>query len=222
MIGSTKSHPASFILRRIAPAVVFTAALVITPAGPGAAETNVYSGAPISLELVDADLQKLLITFSDLTELVFVVDSRTFEMGGLNHLVTVDYEMVPWDQALDEILAKAGLEWTVEGKILWIHLPEFAPDGDRNFTGDVINLRLEDAMLADVLSTMSKLTELDIRFDPDIETTISVQLRGVPWDQVLDFILRISGFESTRDGSGIEVFKISDSLVLKVIATSEI
>jgi type II secretory pathway component HofQ len=222
MIRSQLAPTASFIVRGIAPVVFFTAALAITPAVPAVAQTSVYSGAPISLELVDADLQKLLTAFSDMTDFVFVVDSQTVEMGGLAHLVTVDYKSIPWDQALDEILIASGLTWTLEGRVLWIHQPDSGPDGDRNFTGDAINLRLEDAKLTDVLRSLAKVTGLGIEFDPDVETTISVALRSVPWDQVLDLILRISGFDYTQDGNSIEVFKISDSKGIQLVATSGI
>ena len=57
MKGSKHNRAASFIVRRIAPVAFFTAALVVTPAGPAPAGTDVYSGAPISLELVDADFR---------------------------------------------------------------------------------------------------------------------------------------------------------------------
>lgn len=221
MIGTENIHTASFIARRIAPAVFFAAAIAISPTVPASAEAPVYSGAPISLELIDADLQRVLTVFSHATDLFFAVDSRTVEMGGLDHLVTVDFESVPWDKALDEILAASGLEWTLEGKVLWIHLPDSGPGGDRNFTGDAINLRLEDAKLADVLSNLAKVTGLGIEFDPDVETTVSVALRSVPWDQVLDLILRISGFDYSQEGDGIEVFKISDAKGMQLIATSE-
>ena len=222
MIGSKVIRTASFIVRRITPVVIFTAALVVTPAVPASAESPVYSGAPITLEIDEADLQTLLTTFTDLTDFVFVADSRTVEIGGLDQLVTVDYEMIPWDQALDEILMASGLEWTLEGKVLWIHLPGSRPGGDRNFTGDTINLRLEDAKLADVLRSLSKVTGVKIEFDPDLETTVSVALRSVPWDQVLDLILRISGFDYTQGDSGIEVFRVTDTKGMQLIATSGI
>lgn len=213
---------ASFIIRRIAPIVFFTAALAITPTVPAFAEGGFYSGEPISLELVDADLQRVLSVFSKATDFVFAIDAQTVEKGGLDHLVTVDYKLIPWDQALDEILTTSGLSWTLEGRVLWIYLPDSEPTGDRNFTGDAINLRLKDAKLTDVLRNLEKVTGLGIEFDPDIETTISVALRSIPWDQVLDLILRISGFGYTQEGNGIEVFKVSDTKGIQLIATSEI
>ena len=128
----------------------------------------------------------------------------------------------PGDQALDEILIASGLTWTLEGKVLWIHMPNSAPGGDRNFTGDAINLRLEDAKLTDVLRSLVKLTGLEIEFDPDVEATISIALRSVPWDQVLDLILRISGFDYTQDGNSIEVFKVRDTKGMQLISASSL
>ena len=222
MIRSKLIRMTSLIVRRIAPVVFLTAVVTAIPAGHASAQTSVYSGAPISLELVDADLQDLLTAFSDMTDFVFVVDSQTAEMGGLDHLVTVDYKSIPWDQALDEILIASGLTWTLEGKVLWIHLPNSGPGGDRNFTGDAINLRLEDAKLTDVLRSLAKVTGLGIEFDPDIETTISVALRSVPWDQVLDLILRISGFDYFQEGNSIEVFRVRDTKGMQLINASAI
>lgn len=222
MIRSQPIRKASFFVSRIAPIVFFTAALAITPAVTVSAEGGIYSGAPISLDIVDADLEQLLTTFSEMTELVFAVDARTVETGGLDHRVTVEYKSIPWDQALDEILTASGLSWTLEGKVLWIHLPESEPIGDRNFTGEAINLRLKDARLTDVLGSLSKVTGVEIDFDPDIETTISVALRSVPWDQVLDLIFRISGFDFSQQGSSIEVFRVSDTKGMQLIAISEI
>jgi type II secretory pathway component HofQ len=207
MIGSQHIRAASFLARRIAP-VVCAAALMVTPSGTGSAESVDYAGAPISLELVDADLQQVLTVFSQATDLVFAVDAQTVEMGGLDHLVTVDYEEIPWDQVLDEILIASGLTWTLEGKVLWIHLPAYRPDGDRNFTGDPIKLRLEDADIRDVLLKFAKITSLEIDLEPEVQGSVSLNLRDVPWDQSLDFIFRIHGLDSTQSGDSLSVFGI--------------
>ena len=222
MTRSELNRTASFIVRRIAPLVVITAAFAVTSTVPVFAEGELYSGAPISLELIDADLKSVLTVFSKTTDFFFAVDAQTVEMGGLDHLVTVDYEEVPWDRALDEILIASGLTWTLEGKVLWIHLPNSGPGGDRNFTGDAINLRLDDAKLTDVLRSLEKVTGLTIEFNPDIETTISVALRSVPWDQILDLILRISGFDYSHEGSGIEVFSVTDTKGMQLIDASSL
>jgi type II secretory pathway component HofQ len=212
MIGSITRHTGSFIVRRIAPALVFTAILT----GPAIADAEVYTGAPITLDITDADLKDVLEIFADITDFVFAVDAQTAETGGLDQTVTVNYELVAWDRVLDEILIEAGLDWTLEGRVLWIHLPAHAPTGDRNFTGDAITLRLRDVELADVFETLSKVTGFDMEFDPHVEGTITVSLREIPWDQVLDLILRISGYEYVQEGEVLNVFKTSDGQGLQL------
>lgn len=205
MITATKTLRA----QGIRPAAILMAALVLSPVASPAAE--MYSGQAINLELDHADLGDVLAIFSELTDLVFAVDSQTIAANGFEGVVSAIYESVPWDRALAEILTEAGLDWTVEGRVLWVHLPGYPPTGDRNFTGDAINLRLDEAKVADVLGTMSKVSGLKIDFDPDLETTVSVRLRSIPWDQALDLILRISGFDYAVDDGVVEVIKIGDA-----------
>jgi len=210
------------LINHIASAVIIAGALVSTPVIFGGTGAGVYSGAPINLDLVDADLEAVLSVFSDATEMIFAMDAQTAANGGLDHLVSVTYESVPWDRALEEILSEAGLEWTLEGKVLWIHLPAYTPTGDRNFTGDAIDLRLADAKLVDVLGTMSKVSGLIMDFDPNLETTVSVKLRSVPWDQALDLILRISGFDYAMENDVLKLFPVSDTKGMQLINQSEI
>lgn len=214
MINATKL----FSVPKCRPAAMLMAALVLSPVASPAAE--IYSGQAINLDLADADLGDVLASFSELTDLVCVVDSRTVAANGLDRVVSVTYDSVPWDRALAEILSEAGLEWTLEGKVLWIHLPDNPPTGDRNFTGDAINLRLEEAKVADVLETMEQVSGIGIEFDPDIDATVSVRLRSIPWDQALDLILRISGFDYAVDGGVIEVVKIGNAEGMQLMTSS--
>ena len=211
MIGSGNSQKGTDVVRRVAMVTLVVGALTSIPTTPAEASTGIYSGSPIDLDLVDANLHDVLAIFSDVTDLVFAMDARTAQAGALGLQVSVQYQSVPWDRALDEILTEAGLEWKLEGKVLWIYRPAYPPAGDRNFTGDPINLRLEDAKLVDVLDIMSKISGLEIDFDPALETTVSVRLLGVPWDQVLDLILRISGFAQVQDGYVLEVYRVSNA-----------
>jgi len=220
MIGSIPSDTGSFIVRRIAPALFFSAGLTIALTFSAAANAEVYTGAPITLDIADADLKDVLEVFAKVTDFVFVVDAQTAEIGGVDQTVTVNHELVAWDPVLDEILIAAGLEWTLEGKVLWIHLPAYSPTGDRNFTGDAITLRLDNAELVDVFETLSRVTGLNMEFDSEVEGSVTVNLRNVPWDQVLDVILRISGFEYVQEGEVLKVFKTSDSRGMQLMPTS--
>jgi len=77
--------------------------------GPG---ERVYTGEPLSLNLKDADLKDVIRTFANLTGLNIAVDP------GVNGSVTVDFNDVPWDQALDIILRQNNLGYVLEGNVM--------------------------------------------------------------------------------------------------------
>lgn len=76
-----------------------------------------YTGEPISLDLKDADVRDVLLTFSKLARLNMVIDPD------VRGSVTVRLENVPWDQALDVILKVNGLGYVLEGNIVRVGAP---------------------------------------------------------------------------------------------------
>ena len=192
--------------------------IALTTATAPSVGAEVYSGEPISIEVAEADLETMLANFAQITGYAFAIDPQTASHGGLDQVVTALYEETPWDQVVDEILSEAGLDWTLEGKVLWIHIPGAGPQGDRNFTGDQIKLRLEDAEVEDVLASFSKITPYTIELAPEVQGTVTLRLESVPWDQVLDFMLTISGLEYEIDGDIISVYPVTDARGRQLIA----
>jgi type IV pilus assembly protein PilQ len=80
-------------------------------------EPRKYAGEPISLDLKDADIRDVLLTFSKLARLNMVIDPD------VRGSVTVRLENVPWDQALEVILKVNGLGYVLEGNIVRVGLP---------------------------------------------------------------------------------------------------
>jgi type IV pilus assembly protein PilQ len=76
-----------------------------------------FRGEPISLDLKDADLRDVLLTFSKLARLNMVIDPD------VRGSVTVRLENVPWDQALEVILKSNGLGYVLEGSMVRIGTP---------------------------------------------------------------------------------------------------
>lgn len=73
-----------------------------------------YSGAPITINLKDAELSEIMATFSEITGL-------NIKLGpGVEGLVTIQARDMPWDQALEIIAKQNGLKMTIDGKT--IHL----------------------------------------------------------------------------------------------------
>ena len=77
-----------------------------------------FRGAPISLDLKDADLVDVCLSFSKIARANVVVDP------GVRGSVTVRLEDVPWDHALDLILRMNGYAMTREPRIIRIGRPE--------------------------------------------------------------------------------------------------
>jgi type II secretory pathway component HofQ len=198
----------------------FVAAISVCSGHIEANGNDIFTGAPISLDLDDAQLIHVIGPLAELTDFFIAVDAQTVAEGGIDRLVTVEYKSVPWDQALHEILAEAGLEWTLEGKVLWIHLPSYRPAGDRRFTGEPIKLRLEDADLRDVLNTLAKVTGVTIHLDSGIEGSLTLNVRDIPWDQMFDFILRVSGLDYAQIDNAISVFRVSEGNGMQFMASS--
>lgn len=105
LLAAAKPAPAP---RRPAPSGV----VVIGESGPR------WRGEPISLDLKDADLVDVCLSFSKIARVNVVVDR------GVRGAVTVRLNDVPWDQALDLILRMNGYAMVRNGRILRIGRPE--------------------------------------------------------------------------------------------------
>jgi type IV pilus assembly protein PilQ len=73
-----------------------------------------YTGAPISLDFKDGDLQDIFRLFADISGLNVVVNP------GVSGKVTLKLNEVPWDQALDLILKTNSLGYTLEENVIRI------------------------------------------------------------------------------------------------------
>jgi len=82
------------------------------PAEPGKSK---FSGAPISINLDNADLDDVLKTFSELTGL----DVTAKDAGDVK--VTLSVKDMPWDEALVKIATDHGFTVTFEGKKITLH-----------------------------------------------------------------------------------------------------
>ena len=83
-----------------------------------AGERSTYTGEPISVHFVDAELKNVFLFFSEFIGLNIVIDP---EVRGT---LTMHLTDVPWDQAFDVILRHQGLEKAVEGNVVRIATTE--------------------------------------------------------------------------------------------------
>jgi type IV pilus assembly protein PilQ len=74
--------------------------------------------------------------------------------------------------------------------LLLVTSPE-PPGGDE--TG--IDIDVKDADVLDVLRLLAEIGELNLAADPDVSCSVTVKLKGVPWPQVLDLVLKTCRLE---------------------------
>jgi hypothetical protein len=63
----------------------------------------------------------------------------------------------------------------------------------RRYTGERINMDLENADIKDVLKNFQVLSGLKIEYSPDLQGTVTVNVRDMPWDEAFDMVLRQNG-----------------------------
>jgi type II secretory pathway component HofQ len=71
--------------------------------------------------------------------------------------------------------------------------------------GRRIDLDVKGADIHDVLRLLADVGRVSIVVADDVQGSVTVRMRQVPWDQALDVILRTKGFSSEREGDVILV-----------------
>ncbi len=80
-----------------------------------------------------------------------------------------------------------------------------ANQGPTRFTGNPISLDFQGADLRAVLRSFAEISSLNVVIDPNVQGTVDVMLRDVPWDQALDIILRANKLGYSVDGTIVRI-----------------
>ena len=83
--------------------------------------------------------------------------------------------------------------------------PATAVTGDSRYSGERLSLNFQDIKTRAVLQLLAETSGLNIVVSDSVQSSITLQLRDVPWDQVLDIILLTKGLNMRRDGNVIIV-----------------
>jgi type IV pilus assembly protein PilQ len=75
----------------------------------------------------------------------------------------------------------------------------------KQYTGEIVSIRLKDADIKDFFQFLSDFTGLNIVLDPAVSGTVTLTLNSVPWDQALDVVLRDHQLGSQLDGNVLRI-----------------
>ena len=112
--------------------------------------------------------------------------------------------------AADEDEAKSSGE-------LWIE--NHRDPYQKKYFGEPINLSLRNADLVEVLRTFAEIGDFNLIISPAVSGTVTVELKGVPWDQALEQILKINRLGMEITGGRVEVAPGNSSRVFASMVT---
>jgi hypothetical protein len=162
-----------------------------------------YSGDNIELHFEDGDLQDIFRLLADVSGLNVVV------YPGIQGRANLRFKDVPWDEALDRILAPNGLAASLIGPVLEIGRPEDLPP-HRRFVGKPIDVDFKDVELQEALRDIAKRGGRELGAGSPLTGEVTIKLQGVPWDQAFDLVARLNGLAWRQDGTRLRVGRPKD------------
>lgn len=79
----------------------------------------------------------------------------------------------------------------------------------RRYVGDPMDFDFKNADLENVMLFFSKLSGLSIIIDPGVTGTITARMYQVPWDQALQYFLKVNGLDMVREGNLLRIGKVA-------------
>ncbi len=74
-----------------------------------------------------------------------------------------------------------------------------------NYSGEELSLNFQDIEIRSVLQLLADFTDMNIVVSDNVDGTLTLRLKNVPWDQALDIILRTKGLDKRSSGNVILV-----------------
>jgi type IV pilus assembly protein PilQ len=81
--------------------------------------------------------------------------------------------------------------------------PPLAPEA--KYLGQKISLDLQEVDIRNVLRLLADVTGKNIVVEPNVKGTVTLKVDNVPWDQVLELILKINDLDSVMEGNVIRI-----------------
>jgi type IV pilus assembly protein PilQ len=73
------------------------------------------------------------------------------------------------------------------------------------YSGRRVDLDVKDADIHNVLRLLADVGHVNIVVADDVQGTVTIRIRNVPWDQLLDVVVIAKGLVAERDGNVITV-----------------
>jgi len=80
---------------------------------------------------------------------------------------------------------------------------------EREYVGEPIDMSLKKADLVETLRSFATISDLNFVIQPGVSGSVTVELKGVPWDQAMEQILKINNLGMDIDGTIVRIAPMS-------------
>jgi len=164
----------------------------------------VFQNNLLSVQLQDADLERLVDTLIDMTGRNFVLDQ------GTKGRITGKLLDMPLDQALQVLLSANGFTMRQMDRVTYIGREETAQGGRsgvRNLevscAEGLVTIKAANVPLADVVTMVSSECGVSIQLQTRLEGTVTVQFEQKPVEEALTYLLMNSAYTFRETGGVI-------------------
>ena len=155
-------------------------------------EAGVESQAPgsrstlLTLKLKDRLLRDVVQSIRRKAAVNIIIDEN------IEETVTIDLEEVPWRTALELVAEAAGCVVVEEsGNVLKVEKPPR------------VYFAFENADIQNVIDTIAKISGANIVVAPEVQGTITLRLRDIPWRDALEAAAKTLGYVVVEEERGI-------------------
>ncbi len=153
-------------------------------------------GGRIVLEIMNTSLPERLMRKFDVSD--FTTPVKSFEVSSRGRNVHVG---ITTTGEYEYFAFQADKLYTVEFRPLTKAEKQGLLDRKKMFTGKRLSLNFQDIKVRAVLQLLADFTDINLVTSGTVRGRITLRLRNVPWDQVLDIILKTHGLSKRVKGS---------------------
>lgn len=81
--------------------------------------------------------------------------------------------------------------------------------GEVQYKGEPMDFDFKNADLENVLLFFAKVSGLSVVIDPGVTGTVTARMYQVPWDQALQYFLKVNGLDMIKEGNLLRIGKVS-------------
>ncbi len=166
--------------------------------GDSGADRGRSKTGSVTFDVEGQTLKNIVEYIQERTNVNIVLKSEAEEVK-----VSIKIQDLPWRDALDVVVEKAGCQLEERNaKLIVIDRPT------------PVTFDFDNADLRVVINTVADLSGANIVVGPEVQGSISVSLRDVPWRVALDTIVRTLGYTVVEEQRGI--LRITDPANLQI------